>query len=426
MEGWKCVALSGVVGFLLAVGLAVIYVLVMLAKTRKCPKEEAGTRSRDASLEGVKRRRSIDDILDRVRRIGAREAESPSALERNLMPAYHSMLALSGGGLYGAFGAGVLKGWWERGRPKFDVVTGISTGALQAPFVFVHTEEAEKALAATYSNVSASDIVEKRWAPTVPLSSSFAKTERLKALIKRKVTDDLIEQVAAEGGSGRGLFVGTANFDSGELEIWDMGEVAKAEEYDRFRDILLASAAIPASLPPVFIDGRLHMDGGTREQIFVPCVVQALHEGFHEGRTRAGNEAVPQDQAEPPRAYFIVNGEIGLYRHCTQPRLLDIAMRAIDLLSDEARVGNLWKCWGHVVRAIQPDDLELKKKKRAACFNLISMPHDLLGGPKSSIELTSEDSATIYAKGLEMGRKANTPEGWLHSPEDLPHPQGHP
>ena len=50
-------------------------------------------------------------------------------------------LAISGGGDDGAFGAGLLAGWSARGdRPVFGLVTGVSTGALSAPFAFLGGE----------------------------------------------------------------------------------------------------------------------------------------------------------------------------------------------------------------------------------------------------------------------------------------------
>ena len=421
MKTWKIVLLSGVGGFLLAIALLVVLVLVMVGSPRECnqgrPRSEVGGGSAPATL----RKSTLPEIENRIRAIGGRVGTDKRSFDPVERSERCTMLALSGGGLYGAFGAGVLNGWWEQGRPRFDVVTGISTGALQAPFVFVHTAEAEKTLESVYSSAAASDIVDTRWLPLVPFSSSVTTTEGLKRLIRQHVTDDLIKEVAVQSGLSRGLFVGTANLDTGSLEIWDMGRVAVSGQHDLFRDILLASSSIPVSLPPVMIDGQLHMDGGAREQIFVPCVVEALHEGHRELLRDVRSGSVRTAEPKPPQAYFIVNGEIGVYPHCTQPRVLDIAVRAIDLLTDEARVGNLWKCWGRIQLTS-----ESTGETYGDAFNLIAMPPDLLGGAKSSIELTAEDSRIIYAKGREMGEKAALPESWLHSPEELAHPVGRP
>ncbi len=76
----------------------------------------------------------------------ALQQEFIAAVERRLVsrglppdvPALElELLGISGGGENGAFGAGLLNGWTERGdRPEFFLVTGISTGALSAPFAF--------------------------------------------------------------------------------------------------------------------------------------------------------------------------------------------------------------------------------------------------------------------------------------------------
>jgi hypothetical protein len=52
-----------------------------------------------------------------------------------------SVLALSGGGAGGAFGAGAIVGLTRTGkRPSFSVVTGVSAGALVAPLAFLGPE----------------------------------------------------------------------------------------------------------------------------------------------------------------------------------------------------------------------------------------------------------------------------------------------
>ena len=301
------------------------------------------------------------------------------------------------------------------------MVTGISTGALQAPFVFVHTAEAEKTLESVYSSAAASDIVDTRWLPLVPFSSSVTTTEGLKRLIRQHVTDDLIKEVAVQSGLSRGLFVGTANLDTGSLEIWDMGRVAASgstisSETSCWR-LLDPRLATPRDDRRSAAHGRRCARAG----FFVPCVVEALHEGHRELLRDVRSGSVRTAEPKPPQAYFIVNGEIGVYPHCTQPRVLDIAVRAIDLLTDEARVGNLWKCWGRIQLTSKSTD-----ETYVDAFNLIAMPPDLLGGAKSSIELTAEDSQIIYAEGREIGEKAALPESWLHSPEELAHPVGRP
>ena len=71
--------------------------------------------------------------------------ESTTALARTTpfsegqhKPTSIDVLALSGGGAEGAFGAGLLVGWTEAGnRPEFSIISGTSSGALIAPFAFL-------------------------------------------------------------------------------------------------------------------------------------------------------------------------------------------------------------------------------------------------------------------------------------------------
>ena len=192
----------------------------------------------------------------------------------------HNYLAISGGGANGAYGAGLLYGWSETGeRPEFSMVTGISTGALSAPFAFLGSDYDEK-LKEVYTTLTTKDIVKKRSLFAGLLGDSIADTEPLKHTIVKHVTTDVIDAIGEETRKGRRLFIGTVNLDAGRSVIWNIGEIANSnhpEKVTLIREILRASAAIPIAFPPVIIEteangkqyDELHVDGGTGSQVFV-------------------------------------------------------------------------------------------------------------------------------------------------------------
>jgi len=207
-----------------------------------------------------------------------------SAQRRNLARGVSStrhFIAISGGGDDGAFGAGLLVGWSERGRPEFDVVTGVSTGSLSAPFVFLGRAY-DPQLKAVYTESSASDIFEKQ-APLFGAIAGDALTDNtpLRGMIGRRVDDNtMVRRIAEEYGKGRLLFILTTNLDQGRPVIWNIGAIAasnnpKAREL--IIEVLLASTSIPAVFPPVMLDvtiggeryQEMHVDGGTVAQAFL-------------------------------------------------------------------------------------------------------------------------------------------------------------
>jgi predicted acylesterase/phospholipase RssA len=184
-------------------------------------------------------------------------------------------LILSSGGADGAFGAGLLKGLSESGhRPDYAVVTGVSTGALMAPFIFAGPRY-DDALRAAYTKITAADIFE-----VGSTGESFVDSWPLKDLIAKQITPALFADVAAAHRSGRRLFVVTTDLDAERSVVWNMGAIAAHggdAALNLFRSVLLASSAIPGGFPPVLIDveangktfQEMHVDGGVGGQFFV-------------------------------------------------------------------------------------------------------------------------------------------------------------
>jgi hypothetical protein len=200
--------------------------------------------------------------------------DSESEFARLLPQATGPWLAISGGGSDGAYGAGVLAGWSEAGtRPEFAVVTGVSIGALIAPFAFLGPRYDED-LRKNFTAIGAADIFEDR-----TTRDSLFDYWPLKRLIEQRVTAPLLSEIAAEHARGRRLLVATTNLDAGRRVIWNMGAIAARGEQGLklFRDVLLASSSIPGFFSPVAIEvdangkkfQELHGDGTLTAPFFV-------------------------------------------------------------------------------------------------------------------------------------------------------------
>ena len=190
-----------------------------------------------------------------------------------------NILTLSGGGTRGAFGAGLLYGWTASGDiPEFDIVTGVSTGAVMATFVFLGGDELEK-VKAFYTTSYTKDIYTNSWLSFFG-EAYLMNPAPLKKLFLNNFNEALLKRVAAEHAKGRRLYIGTTNIDTGQLIVWDMGAIAsssRSDKYQRFSDIIYASSAMPIFLPPQYIsvdveDKRyyqMHVDGGIYSHVFM-------------------------------------------------------------------------------------------------------------------------------------------------------------
>ncbi len=191
-------------------------------------------------------------------------------------PAY---LTLSGGGGDGAYGAGILNGWTESGRrPEFTIVAGVSTGALIAPFAFMGPRY-DATVKELYTSGVASSLLESPDLVSAIFGASIFSNDRLRDLVARYITAEFVADVARESERGRLLFVLTTNLDSQRPVLWDMGAIARENtpgSVQRFRDVLVASASIPAVFPPILIDAsanghafqELHVDGSVSANVF--------------------------------------------------------------------------------------------------------------------------------------------------------------
>ena len=179
------------------------------------------------------------------------------------------MLVISGGGDWGAFGAGVLKGWGrvkgEMARPQFDAVTGVSTGAMIAPFAFLGDDDAVERIVRLYRNPKPDWTRSRGWLFFWPSNPSFYAMPGLEREMAESLDRPMLERIAAEQGNGRVLVVNTTNIDLGDSRPWDLVAEARTElaggEAGRVQRILLASAGIPAVFPAREIGTFLYVDG---------------------------------------------------------------------------------------------------------------------------------------------------------------------
>jgi predicted acylesterase/phospholipase RssA len=258
-----------------------------------------------------------------------------------LPPVY--FLAVSGGGDNGAFGAGLLNGWTETGtRPEFKLVTGVSTGALIAPFAFLGPDH-DGTLKRFYTTLAPSDILEMRSLLAAITSDALADNAPLWQLVENVVDQALLDAIAAEyNDKGRLLLVATVDLDARQSVLWNMTKIAASDDpkaLELFRSVMIASAAIPGTFPPVMIDVELdgqayqemHVDGGTMSQVFV------YPPSLHVAETEQQFKVAPRERV----AYIIRNARLDPAWAQVERRTMDIASRAISSLIHTQGIGDL-------------------------------------------------------------------------------------
>nr|WP_294547797.1 patatin-like phospholipase family protein [uncultured Rhodopila sp.] len=268
----------------------------------------------------------FDAALSRIRRTNGLAPDAPVAE----VP----LLAVSGGGEDGAFGAGLLCGWSEQStRPTFQLVTGVSTGALTAPFAYLGTAY-DPQLRAVYTDITPDRVLMQRGLTAALFDDAMTDNSPLFKTISGYLDEAMLAAIARAYDQGRLLLIGTSDLDAQQPVIWNIGAIAKSghpRALETIRRILLASAAIPGAFPPsmfdVTVDGQpyqeMHVDGGAFMQTFLyPAALT------HQRRLRmAGGEAVV-----PAVAYVIRNGRLDPDWSATRRRTLGIAQRAINTM----------------------------------------------------------------------------------------------
>ncbi|MCP3446053.1 patatin-like phospholipase family protein [Bradyrhizobium sp. CCGUVB14] len=299
-----------------------------------------------------------------------------------------NFLAISGGAEDGAFGAGLLAGWGDAGdRPTFQLVTGVSSGALIAPFVFLGRER-DRELRDIFTNYGRKDIFTFN-VPSLLEGSGLVDNSPLVHLIEKYVDAEFLREVARERAKGRVLLIGTTNLDAQRPVLWDMGRIAAGdspEALDLFRKVLLASATLPGVFAPVRMKVRiggkqydeLHVDGGVTRQVFIPPSILRLVVGNSEKLTLGA------------RLYVIRNGRIQPQWEQVKDNVLAISQRSLSTLIKNQSIGDLYRIYS----ITRMNGIE---------FNLASIPVDFRAQSNEPFNLTY--MRALFERGYDMGRR---------------------
>ncbi len=322
-----------------------------------------------------------------------------------VLPPVRNILVLSGGGTYGAYSAGVLYGWTQSGqRPQFDVVTGVSTGALIAPLAFLGSDYDEE-LKTMYTSLKNTDVfrIRKTIKTFVFATDSLADNSPLAEKIEQVITPDFLRKVALEHGKGRRLYISTTELESRRQVIWDLGEIARRgtpTDLELFRKLMLGSAAIPGFFPPVRIpvtvNGRtleeLHLDGSVSNALFFRPPY------------------VPNEKKSDPNAisiygsnmYIVVAGKIYADPDRVSPRSLHIAANSVSTLIYSQSRGDLLK-------------LYMTAMLTGMNYNIGSIPADAQI-PKTSTDFNPVEMTKMFELGRNWSSKGCP---WRTTPPDL-------
>lgn len=301
----------------------------------------------------------------------------------------HDYLAISGGGPQGAFGAGLLVGWTETGtRPEFTMVTGISTGALSAPFAFLGPAY-DAQLKEIYTRYSTDDLVKRRSILAIVTGDSATSTKPLRALVARYFNEQVIDAIAQEFRKGRQLFIGTTDLDADRPVIWNITRIAASGDpkaVELIHKVLVASASIPVAFPPVIIeveaDGKrydeMHADGGTSTQIFLYPV--GLDWDLVIEKLEVKGE---------PSVYLIRNARLRPVRKAMIRKVFPIADRSISSLIRTQGIGDMYR----VYLAAERDGID---------YNLAYVPEDFNEKPKEMFD--PEYMKRLFDVGYRMAK----------------------
>ena len=264
-----------------------------------------------------------------------------------------SYLALSGGSNNGAYAAGILYGWTKSGRrPEFTIVTGVSTGALIAPFAFLGSQY-DEVLRREYTTVNSENIFESDfWTVVRGVSGGMALVDSgpLRRRIDEIITPQLFADIAAEHRKGRRLLIITTNLEAQRGVVWSIGSIANSGlpgGLELFKKILMASAAVPGLFAPVLIDvnvageryQEIHVDGGVTSQVFL----------FPLKTTTADRDAFEQSGIER-NLYIIRNGKITPDHMEMKPSALPLSQRSLETLIKYQGIGDLYRIYSGAER----------------------------------------------------------------------------
>lgn len=325
------------------------------------------------------------------------KARLQEARRRGLKPT-SNLLALSGGADDGAFGAGLLIGWGEKGdRPQFDLVTGVSAGALIAPFAFIGAEY-DKQLSEIFTNYGGDQIYQANILAGILGGPGLALNDPLKRLINKYVDKSMVRRLAEERAKGRILLIGTTNIDVQRPVFWDIGRIAQTNHQHSvqlIRDVLVASAAIPGVFPPVRIKVKaggkqyeeLHVDGGTTREVFFSPADFTFKDLDKAVGTKVSRTL-----------YVIRNGKLGPEYEATSETVLALGARSLSTVLKNQTIGDLIR-------------MHAKAQAEGIDYNLAAIP-DTFKVPRPA-PFDQAYMKALYAEGYRLGREGYV---WMKRP----------
>lgn len=305
-----------------------------------------------ATIPGIPGARFYADEEDAelLRWIGEQRARTVARRAARLPDEAADVLVLSGGGEDGAFGAGLLTEWTRQGtRPQFRVVTGVSTGALSAPFAFLGPSR-DAQLREVYTQTDISRVLTRRYWTSAIFDDAVGDSAPLAATIARFLDEQMLAEIAAAYDAGRVLLIGTTDLDARRGVIWNIGAIARSgspEALTLVRKVLLASASIPGAFPPVMFDleadgqrfQAMHVDGGAVAQLFLFPERVAFAQRSRE-RTSA-----------PTRIWVIRNGRLRPRREMTARRTVSVLAAAASTMTQASGGYDVTRIWLRAQRA---------------------------------------------------------------------------
>jgi hypothetical protein len=374
---------------------ALLFALALLAacasapeRAQRNPVDLLASRRGEDTLRELERGALVERFLARV------EAKRGGTLD---------VLVISGGGDWGAFGAGVLKGWGrlkgEHARPQFDVVTGVSTGALIAPFAFLGDEASIDRIVQLYRNPQSDIAISRGWLFFMPGNPSLYVLPGLERELRGGIDRAMLERIVAEGAKGRALLVNTTNVDLGDNRVWDLVAEAKhslAGDEDHLRSVLLASAGIPAVFPARGIGDYLYVDGAITGNIIYGGEARE-NQGLHARWQRKH----PERPMPRLRYWVIFNNQVRFPPQVVRDRWPDIMGRTTIMATQTSTLNSLRHLFAmaEIARLKYKADVEVR---------LMAVPEDYL--PSKPGTFVKEVMNELADLGERMGAD---PKSWI-------------
>jgi hypothetical protein len=348
------------------------------------------------------------EMLDKVIQRTKAQYDDYKAGKQNQPPVI-DILIISGGGDWGAFGAGFLKGWGRipandpMARPKFTAVTGVSTGALIAPFAFIGEEDALDRVDHLYRNPQ-KDWVKQRWPLYfLPSNLSFAEVPGLEREMKENLTPDMVKRVADAGTDGRILAVNTTNVDDGTPRVFDLvAEARRATEtgdMTRIHNVMLASAGIPAAFPFRVIDDELYVDGGVTGNIIYGGRIAE-----EDSLPAIWQKTYPDVPIPKIRYWVIFNNQIRPLPQVTEPNWPAVIQRSLEMGTRAATLTSMRHLYAMA-------EISRLKRKADVEVRIVAIPADWVP-PKPGVFI-KETMNNLADLGLKMGAD---PASWRSDP----------